>query len=120
MVGGGALRGDIPINGGLHWQSLAFAYWEAFVAVSLSLGMVVLFRRFLGQSNRLTRLLADNAFGVYMFHAPVLTAIALGLAAWQAPLLLKHAIVLPLAYAATLLLSWAVLRRVPGLRAIIK
>jgi fucose 4-O-acetylase-like acetyltransferase len=120
MIGGGALQGDIPMNGGLYWQSFAYAFWEAFVAIGLSVGMVVFFRRFLNQDNRLTRLLASNAFAVYMFHAPVLTAISLALAGWQAPLLLKHLSVLLLAYAATLLLSWLVLRRIPGLKDVLK
>jgi fucose 4-O-acetylase-like acetyltransferase len=120
MVAGGALGGDIPIYGGLHWQSFAYALWEAFVAIGLSIGMVAFFRRFLSGDNRLTRLLAANSFGVYLFHAPVLTGLSLLLASWPAPPLAKHLAVAPLAYAATLLLSCLALKRIPGLRLILK
>lgn len=120
MLGGGALAGDIPLYGGLYWQSFAYAFWEAFVAIGLSLGLVAFFRRFLDLDNRFTGLLAANCFAVYMFHAPVLTAISLLLRDWQAPLMLKHLTVAPLAFTATLLVSALVLRRIPGLRAILK
>ncbi len=120
MVAGGATRGVIPINGGLYWPSFAYAFWEAFVAIGFSLGAIAFFRRFFNVENRFTRLLAANSFGVYMFHAPVLILISLGLKGWQAPLLLKDVAVAPLAFVATLLLSALILRRIPGLRSVLK
>jgi glucans biosynthesis protein C len=121
MAFGGALSGGgIPIEGGMHWQSFAYAFWEAFVAISMSLGLVGFFKRYANTENRLTRLLAANSFGVYMFNAPVLIGISLLLARWHGPLLLKHAVVAPTAYLATLALSELVLRRIPGLKSAIK
>jgi surface polysaccharide O-acyltransferase-like enzyme len=99
---------------------MAFSFWEAFVAVGFSLGLVGFFRRYAARDCGFSRLLARNSFGVYMFHAPILIAISLGLRDWGAAPLLKHAAVAPLAIAATLAASELVLRRVPGLRALLR
>ena len=31
---GGAVENDLPFKGGLNWQSLSYAMWEAFVCVA--------------------------------------------------------------------------------------
>ena len=120
MIAGGAARGIMLTDGGLYWQSFAFAFWEAFIAIGFSLGLIAFFRKYLDIENAFTRLLARNSFGVYMFHAPILIAISLLLKDWHAPLLLKHATVAPLAFALTLAASFLILRRIPGLKAVLK
>jgi glucans biosynthesis protein C len=120
MVAGGALRGESFFTGGLNWQSFAYSFWEALVAIGFSIGIIAFFRRFLNRENRLTRLLADNNFGVYMFHAPVLICVSLALRGWAAPMLAKHALVAPTAVILTLALSALVLKRIPGLKSILK
>jgi glucan biosynthesis protein C len=108
------------IYGGLRWQSLAYALWESFVAIGFSIGLMAFFRKYLNVENAFTQLLARNSFAVYMFHAPILISISLLLRSWQAPLLVKHIAVAPLAFAATLAVSFLVLRRIPGLKAVLK
>jgi peptidoglycan/LPS O-acetylase OafA/YrhL len=120
MVGGGAAEGGSLFNGGLNWQSFAYAFWESFVAIGFSLGLIAFFRKYLNVENRFTRLLAQNSFGIYMFHAPILIAISLLLRSWHGVPLLKFAVVVPLAFAATLAVSSLILRRIPGLRAVLK
>ncbi|HUI71960.1 MAG TPA: acyltransferase [Spirochaetia bacterium] len=120
MVGGGAAHGATLFNGGLQWESFAFAFWESFVAIGFSLGLIAFFRKNLNVENAFTRLLAQNSFGIYMFHAPVLITISLFLRSWDSPALLKAAVVAPLAFTATLALSFLVLRRIPGLRSVLK
>lgn len=120
MVAGGATRGSFLFNGGMYWQSFAYAFWEAAVAIGMSLGLVAFFKRYLGGENRITRILAANNFGVYMFHAPVLICLSLFLRHWSAPMLLKHLAVAPTAFLLTLALSAIVLRRIPGIRSMLK
>jgi peptidoglycan/LPS O-acetylase OafA/YrhL len=120
MVGGGAARGVYLFNGGLNWQSFAYAFWESFVAIGFSLGLIAFFRKYLNVENGFTRLLASNSFGIYMFHTPVLITISLLLMHWHGVPLLKAALVAPLAFTATLALSFLILRRIPGLRAVLK
>ncbi len=120
MIAGGAARGGNLFTGGLTWQSFAYAFWESFVAVGFSLGLITFFRKLLNVENRFTRLLAKNSFGIYMFHAPILIAISLLLRSWHGAPLLKFAVVVPLAYTATLAVSFLILRRIPGLRTVLK
>jgi peptidoglycan/LPS O-acetylase OafA/YrhL len=120
MIGGGAARGEILFTGGLSWQSFVYAFWEAFVAIGFSLGLIAFFRKYLNVENRFTKLLAANSFAIYMFHAPVLIAISLLVRPWHGALLLKHVAVAPLAFTATLAFSFLILRRIPGLRAVLK
>ena len=120
MVGGGAARGGNLFSGGLTWQSFAYAFWESFVAIGFSLGLIAFFRKFLNVQNGFTRLLAQNSFGIYMFHAPILITISLLLRSWHGVPLLKFAVVAPLAFTATLALPFLILRRIPGLRAVLK
>ncbi len=118
MVAGGALSGDFPM-GGLRWQVLAFAVWEAFVAVAMSIGLVAFARVHLAAKGRGARALADTSFGIYVFHPPVLVAISLLLAPLAFPMLAKHAIVAPLAFGASFVVAAAV-RKVPVLNAVIR
>jgi hypothetical protein len=119
MVTGGALQGRMLIEGGLHWQSFAYAFWEAFVAIGFSLGIIAFFKNYLNRENAVTRFFAENAFGVYMFHAPILIIVSLAFRDWHAPLLAKHALIAPLAFGASLVFS-ALVRRIPPMRAILK
>ena len=120
MAGSGAARGGNLFTGGLTWQSFAYAFWESFVAIGFSLGLIAFFRKSLNVENGFTRLLSQNSFGIYMFHAPILIAISLLLRSWHGAPLLKFAVVVPLAFMATLAVSSLVLRRIPGLRAVLK
>ena len=108
------------LTGGLNWLSLAYAFWEAFVAIGFSLGLIAFFRKYLNLDNRFTRLLGANSFAIYMFHAPILIAISLLVRPWHSAPLLKHVAVAPLAFTATLAVSFLILRRTPGLRAVLK
>ncbi len=120
LVVSGAIRGSTLINGGLNWQSFAYAFWEAFVAIGFSLGLVAFFRRRFDRETAFTGLLSRNSFAIYMFHAPILITISLLLRHWQGYFLLKALVVAPLAFSVTLALSFLVLRRIPGLKALLK
>ncbi len=116
MLFGGPLKGQMIINGGWNIPALAYALWEAFIAVSFSLGLCTLFRTHINGGGKFQKILAANAFGVYMFHPPVLIGISKIFAPLALPNLLKHLTTAALAWTATLLLSWLVIQRIPGLR----
>jgi len=77
MILGGALTGSTAFNGGLYWQAAAYSVWESFFCVGISLGLLVLFRRKYDVQGKISAFLSKNAFGVYVFHAPILVAITL-------------------------------------------
>ena len=77
MLLGGAAEGNRDFNGGLHWQSFAFALWEAFVAIGFTIGIIAFFKKYVNINNKCTGLIAQNSFGIYVFHAPILIAVSL-------------------------------------------
>jgi surface polysaccharide O-acyltransferase-like enzyme len=77
MVTGGALKGMTQFNGGFYWQSAAYAFWEAFFCAGVCLGLLVLYREKYNKQGRIGKFLSENAFAVYVFHAPILIAITL-------------------------------------------
>jgi len=94
MVFGGATEeGLTKFNGGFHWQNFAFALWESFVAISFSIGLIAFFRKNINLDNKFTRLMRDNAFGIYCFHASILIAVSLSIKDLSIIPALKFAIV---------------------------
>jgi glucan biosynthesis protein C len=116
MAFGGALAGNVSAYaGGLHWQAAAFALWEAFFCVGIILGLLVLFRDRRNTRTRLDGFLSDNAFGVYVFHTPLLVGVSLALAALTLYPLAKALLVAAIALPGTFLFA-ALVRRVPALK----
>jgi glucans biosynthesis protein C len=120
ILGGGALDNGLDAyNGGWNWQSAAYALWETFTGIGLSIGLLTFFREKLNHQSRLVKILSDNSFAVYVFHAPVLIAIALLLQPLVLHPLAKFFLVAPLAVIATFALTYFVLRRIPLLKKVI-
>ena len=80
--------------------------------------MLTWFRKRFDRQNRLTRELADDAFGVYVFHPVIIVPLAIALSGITMNLSLKFLWVTPLALAICYVVV-AVLRRLPGLRRIL-
>lgn len=101
-----AKRHGVDFSRGWHWQSAAFCLWESFTCIAVSFGL-------LGAA-----FLSDNAFGVYVFHPPIVIAIARLMHRLAWPPLARFALLA----AASALVSFAVsallLRRLPLLRRI--
>ena len=77
MISGGAAEDFTPFIGGVTWQSAALSMWETFVGVSMSIGLIALFKEKFNWQNKLVKTMSDNAFSVYVFHPPIITALAL-------------------------------------------
>jgi hypothetical protein len=116
MVSGGAMEGRLDqFFGGLHWQAAAYAFWDTLICVGMVLGLIVVFCRRFCKQGRITRFAADNTFGVYVFHTPLVVLITMLLKDWPAYPLLKFAVALLLAVPVCFLASGAI-RRVPLMR----
>jgi glucans biosynthesis protein C len=74
---GGAMENDLPFKGGLNWQSMAYAQWEAFLCMGMCIGLIYAFRRYLNRQGRLAKFLVPNAYIAYIIHAQMITATAL-------------------------------------------
>jgi glucans biosynthesis protein C len=96
---------------------LALALWESLFAIGVILVLLRVFDRFVAGTSRFSRYLADNAFAVYLVHAPLIVGTVAVLHSLDAAPVPKFLLTLVLAAAG----SWAVsgaLRRVPAVRAV--
>jgi glucan biosynthesis protein C len=106
---GGALQGELQkISGGLTWQSFVFCLWEYFSCVTITIGLIGIFRNHFNRQNRLQKFLSENYFGVYVFHPPILIAISVSLEWLTIHPLLKFTLVAPCAIAASYLFTFLV------------
>lgn len=112
----GAGRGDWAYLGNGTWQSAVYAVWESLVCVFVCVALLALYRKHVNDTAPFSHFLSANAFGVYVFHTPILVALTVLMNGedWSAGT--KFVIT----FVATTLLSFAfvrfVARRAPGLR----
>ena len=120
MIAGGALDENLdPYNGGLTWQAAGLALWEQVFGISMSIWILVRFRERHNTQGKLTKKISDNAFAIYVFHPPILIGIAVLLAEYELPNMLKFVILACSAFVVMLSLTEFVLRRIPGLKSIL-
>jgi hypothetical protein len=118
---GGALAGHFEAyGGGWHWQAAAKSLWESFVCITVSLGLIGLYRRRLNHAGRVFAFLSANAFAVYVFHPPILIAVTRLLALWgSGPALAKFVLAWGCGALLSFLFAAYVARRIPGLRKVL-
>lgn len=82
----------ILAEGGLNFESFIWSIWDCLMCMALNIGFVVFFRESLNITSPFLKLLAQNTFGVYIFHVPVTAIMQFGLAGIELPILIKFAI----------------------------
>jgi glucans biosynthesis protein C len=112
QFGNGAADGNIAFKGGLNWQSLVYALWESFLCVSMCIGVIYLFRRYLNRKGKLGAFLVPNAYTAYLIHAPIITFLAIATQNLTFYPLLKWAVVGIVAIPVCFLLS-NLIRKIP-------
>jgi glucan biosynthesis protein C len=114
FVGGG----PATVNGGLTLPALAYAMWEPWLCVALSLWLLVLFRERYARQGALARRLTRGAYTAYIIHPfPVVCGTAL-VARIPVDPLLRFPVLCALAVSVTFALS-DVIRRIPVLARIL-
>ncbi|MFN8495370.1 MAG: acyltransferase family protein [Caldilineaceae bacterium] len=99
--------------GGWHWEALAFALWEAWLMIALIVFLLYLLRAKFNTAGPLTRMMAANAYTVYLIHQTVLIALNIALLSTPIPTIVKFF----LASAMTILVCFGLsglIRRIPG------
>jgi peptidoglycan/LPS O-acetylase OafA/YrhL len=119
MITGGALKGEMYFFGGFNWQSFAYAMWESFTAIGFSMGITAFFKKYIDRGNKFTRFLAENAFGLYVFHTPWLIAVSLLLKNWKINLMVKFMLAALLTFIVCLGFS-ALIRKIKPLGMLLK
>lgn len=116
--GGGMEQGIAAYLGGWNWPNAGYAAWESIFCVLFSAGLLTVFRERFNATGRLSRLMADNAFAIYMLHPPVIIVVTMALQSVALPPLVKWPVAAACASVATLVCAIAV-RRVPLLKKIL-
>jgi glucan biosynthesis protein C len=119
FVAGGVMEGKVDLfKGGVQWQAVVTAFWEAFLCLGMVVGLLVWFRKRLNQQGTLAKAMSAGAYTVYIIHQPVLIFLGLVLSGFRLPHLLKFALVAPVAVALCFLLS-NYIRKLPLARRIL-
>jgi surface polysaccharide O-acyltransferase-like enzyme len=93
MVVNGAINDDNSFKGGWNWQSLLYTLWESFLCISMCVGLIYAFRRYLNNRDKIAGFLVPNAYTAYIIHAPVITYLAFAVRDVMLYPLLKWALV---------------------------
>jgi len=116
FVVGGAGSGNLdPFMGGLHWQSLGYALWEQLVGFSLIIGLFGISKQLFNHQGRFARQLSDSAYGVFVFHAPIIVGISAIFRNWEIFPPLKFLILAPVALIVNFGIAW-VIKKMPVLK----
>ena len=110
---GGAASGEVSaFMGGIHWQSLAYSVWEQVTGLGLMIGLLGIFREKFNSQGNWGKRLSDSAYGVFIFHAPVVVLITVALRNAEIPGILKFLILAPVTVVASFLVAYLV-RKIP-------
>ena len=119
IFGEAATQGFEAFEGHFSWQSAAYSFWESFFCVGICSGLIVLFREKVNTQGRISKFLSANAFGVYVFHAPILIFISMLFKDTDMYPFFKYLLVAIITLPASFTVSYLV-RRIPGVSYIIK
>jgi len=114
-----AERHGVDFSRGWNWQSAAFCLWESFTCIAVSYALLVIYRRYFDAQGSLARWFSDNAFGAYVFHPPILIAIARLMDELAWPPLAKFALLTAASTLVTFAICALLLRRLPLVRRIL-
>jgi Acyltransferase family len=70
-----SLSGEHFLGNG-YWQSGVYALWDSIFAVGVSMGLIVLFRRFYDVPGRFWQFLSQHYYTVYIIHIPIIVPLA--------------------------------------------
>lgn len=99
--------------GGWNWWALAFAAVESALNVFGSVWLLAVAQRRLNRQFRWTPMLGRSAYGAFMMQGPVLIALAVALRPVPVPAEVKAFVVAVGGVAASCMLAWLLISRVP-------
>lgn len=107
------------LAGGLNWQALVFALWEALICAGMSLGLLALFRRSFNRQGKFGAALSANAYTVYIIHVPVIFLLGLLLHDVALPPLPAFALATVITIPLCFLISHFLVRQLPVVKRIL-
>ncbi len=109
FIGGGVVDKGLEIfMGGLTIQNFLYALWEQLLGFSMILGLLGIFKKKLNRQGKVAKNLSDSAYGVYVFHTPIIIGISAVFLGFQINQLIKFILLAPLALATCFIIAWLV------------
>ncbi|MDF2596386.1 MAG: hypothetical protein K0R69_2727 [Clostridia bacterium] len=105
--------------GGLHLASFIYSLWESFIAVSMSIGLIALFKEKLNRPIKGLQYLSHNGFAVYVFHPPIIIYLSYILRNWTLPPFIKFLVLLMSSLPICFLISHFILFKIPLLKKVL-
>jgi glucan biosynthesis protein C len=105
--------GGEGFDGGLSGMALLWSVWEALMCVSMSIGLLALFKNRFSYQGRIMKAMSDNAFTVYLIHIPVVVFLQYLLVGVAIDPIVKFLIVAAVAVPACFGIGQFVIRQVP-------
>jgi peptidoglycan/LPS O-acetylase OafA/YrhL len=68
------VSGNFVGNG--WWHSAVYALWDSVFSVGMCLGLITLFRRYFNQQGKLSRMMSQQSFAVFIVHIPIVVFVA--------------------------------------------
>lgn len=118
ILGGAIENGTDAFVGGFTWQCFAYTIWEQLVGFSLIMALFGIFKKHFNTQGNFARKLSDGAYGVYIFHTPILVGISALFLNVSLPLLLKFVALSPIALVLCFAFAWLV-KKVPGVKRVL-
>ncbi len=95
-----------------HWQSAAYALWDAAFAVGLCLFLITLFRRVFNRQRAFGRFLSQHGYTVYIIHIPIVVFLTYALREIELNSILKSALAAVIVVPACFIIA-AIIRKLP-------
>lgn len=115
ILGGATTEGTDKFMGGLNWQCFAYAVWEQVLGFSLILALFGIFKKRFNKQGKFAKQLSESAYGVYVFHTPILVGISALFLSLELPQFSKLIVLSPIALVVCFLFAWAV-KKIPGVK----
>jgi hypothetical protein len=118
FLGGAAENGDESFMGGGTGQSLSYALWEQITGISLMIGLTGIFKRYFNWQGIFAKTLSSSAYGVFVFHAPMIVGLSVLFASWAIFPPLKFILLAPVALVVCFVVT-GLLKRIPGVNKVL-
>lgn len=103
---GGKNNNTDAFMGGVNWQSISYATWEQITGFSLIIGLTGIAKKHFNHQGKIAKQLSASAYGVFIFHAPVLVVISAVFISWETPPIIKFTVLSPLALISCFAIAW--------------
>jgi len=92
--------------------------WEQVTGFALVIGLLGIAKKYVNGQEKLATALSGSAYGVYVFHPPIIVGISAIFLHFDIPQLLKFIVLAPVALLACFTIAWLI-KQIPGVKRVL-